>query len=76
MVITLDSQLEAALIESARKRGVSPNDLAVNALRERFMAATPENLTHEEWRQRLRSAATNCGVSLSHEDLGSEWLYD
>jgi hypothetical protein len=30
----------------------------------------------EEWLRRLRSAATDCGVSLSHEALSSEGLYD
>lgn len=30
----------------------------------------------EEWLRRLRSAATDCGVSLSNEALSSEGLYD
>ena len=34
-------------------------------------AATPE-----EWLRRLRSAASDCGISLSNEALSSEGLYD
>jgi hypothetical protein len=30
----------------------------------------------EEWLRRLRSAATDCGVSISNEALSSEGLYD
>ena len=39
---------------------------------------TPTNtdLTHDEWMRRLRSAASDCGVSLSNEALSSEGLYD
>ena len=39
MVITLDPELEAALNEQARRQGVAPEVLALNALRERFLAA-------------------------------------
>jgi hypothetical protein len=30
----------------------------------------------EEWLRRLRSAASDCGVSLSNEAVSSEGLYD
>lgn len=33
-------------------------------------------LAKEEWLRRLRSAATDCGVSLANEALSSEGLYD
>jgi predicted DNA-binding antitoxin AbrB/MazE fold protein len=32
--------------------------------------------TQKEWLRRLRSAATDCGVSLSNEALSREELYD
>ena len=32
--------------------------------------------SRQDWLQRLRSAATDCGVSLSNEALSSEGLYD
>ncbi len=38
MVITLGHDLEAALNDQARKQGVSPELLALDALRERFLA--------------------------------------
>ena len=75
MVITLDPELEAALKETASQRGVSPEVLALTALRERFLApalAPPR----DEWERRLRSAATDCGVSLSNEAVSSEGLYE
>ena len=39
MVITLGPEVEAALNEVARRQGVAPDVLAVNALRDRFLAA-------------------------------------
>lgn len=75
MVITLDSVLEAALNESARRQGITPEVLALNALRERFLS--PVLLEpRDEWERRLREAATDCGVSLSNEALSREELYD
>lgn len=38
MVIILDPELEAAINESAGRQGVAAEVLAVNALRERFLA--------------------------------------
>jgi hypothetical protein len=76
MVITVNSELESALKELARRHGVSPEVLAVNALRERFLApdATPE--PRDEWERHLLQAATDCGVSLSHSALSSQGLYE
>jgi hypothetical protein len=75
MVITVESELEAALNELARKQGVAPEAFALQALRERFLppALTPPR---DEWERRVRSAATDCGVSLSDEAVSSEGLYD
>ncbi len=77
MVITLGPDLEAALNEQARQQGVSPEDLALNALRERFLP--PPRFQFEprdEWERKLLEVATDCGVSLSNETLSSEGLYD
>jgi hypothetical protein len=75
MVITLDPELEAALNDVARQKGIAPEALAVQALRQGFLAPT---LTppQEEWEQLLRSTGTDCGVSLSNEAVSSEGLYD
>lgn len=74
MVITLDPELAAALRERARRQGINPETLALNALRERFVASVPE--PRDEWERRLLSAASDCGVSLSNEAVSSEGLYD
>jgi len=76
MVITLGPDLEFALNDLARKQGVAPEILALNALRERFLAPTLQIPSRDEWERRLRSAATDCGVSLSNEAVSSEGLYD
>jgi len=74
MVITLTPELEAALKESARRQKVAPEVLALNALRERFVAAAIQ--PHDEWERRLLGAASDCGVSVPHSAVGSEGLYD
>ena len=75
MVITLGPDLECALNDLARKQGVSPEVLAVTALRERFLAPALRLQPRDEWERRLLEAATDCGVALSHEAVSSEGLY-
>lgn len=75
MVITLGPDLDAALHEAARQRGVAPEILALDTLRERFLADLPIQ-PRDDWERRLLEAATDCGVSLSHEAVGSEGLYE
>ncbi len=76
MVITLPPQLEAVLSEQARRRGVAPEVLALDALRERFLAGSGALEPRDEWERRLLEAATDCGVSLSNEAVSSEGLYE
>jgi hypothetical protein len=75
MVITLDPELEAALSEMARRQGVAPEVLALNVLREHFLAADLLE-PRDEWERRLRSLAKDCGVSLSNWAVSSEGIYD
>jgi hypothetical protein len=75
MVITLGPELEAALNEEGKRRGVAPEALAVNALCERFLAQTVLQ-PRDEWERRLLEAASDCGTALSHEAVSSEGLYD
>ena len=75
MVVTLDPKLEAALREQAKRKGVAPEELALNVLRERLLVATPLE-PRDEWERGLLEAARDCGVSLSNEALSSEGLYD
>jgi hypothetical protein len=76
MVITLGPELEAALNEQARRKGLSPEVLALNALRERFLVPPPAGESRDEWERRLRQIATDCGVTLPDAALSSEGLYE
>jgi predicted transcriptional regulator len=76
MVITLDPDLEAALNELAHRQGVPPEVLAVNALRERFLAPGSRLQPRDEWERRLLGAATDCGVALPHAAVSSEGIYE
>lgn len=76
MVITLGPDLEAALNDLARKQGIAPEVLALNALRERFLATARQIQPRDEWERRLLEAATDCGVALSDEAVSSEGLYE
>jgi hypothetical protein len=72
MVITLPPRLEAALSEQARRRGVAPEVLAVDALRDRFLPIEPR----DEWERRLFGCAIDCGVSVPDSALTSDALYE
>jgi hypothetical protein len=75
MVITLGPDLEAALSEQAHRQGVTPEALALVALRERFLpAAVPQ--PRDEWERRLLGLAKDCGVSLPDWAVSREALYD
>lgn len=76
MVITLGPDLEAALDEVAHTQGVAPETLALDALRERFLAAAVRLQPRDEWERGLLNAARDCGVSLPDSALSSEALYD
>lgn len=76
MVITLGLDLEAVLSDLARKHGVAPEDLALNALRERFLANAVRLEPRDEWERGLLDAARDCGVSLPNSALSSEGLYE
>lgn len=75
MVINLDPELEAALKDVARDKGVAPEVLALNILRERIVSMA-ELLPRDEWERGLLEAATDCGVSLSDWAVSSEGIYD
>jgi hypothetical protein len=76
MVITLGPELEKALNDLARRRGVPPEVLALEALRDRFLAPTRPNQPEDEWVRRLRQVATDCGVALSDAAVSSEGIYE
>ncbi len=74
MVITLGPELEAALNDQARRKGVTPEALALKTLRERFVGSQIQ--PRDDWERRLLAAASDCGVSLSNEAVSSEGLYE
>jgi hypothetical protein len=76
MVVHLSPELEAALNEQAQRQGVAPEALALDALRERFLAPASAIQPRDEWEQCLLGAATDCGVSPPHAALSSEGLYE
>lgn len=80
MTLTIPPEIEATLVEQARRWRSTPEDVALDTLRARLPAnadASPERLaTHEEWAALIRSLARECGVSPPHEALSSEALYD
>jgi hypothetical protein len=76
MVITLTPQLEAALSDQARQRGVAPEVLALDALREHFLPASDPLEPRDEWERRLLGMAKDCGVSLSDAALSREEMYE
>jgi hypothetical protein len=75
MVVTLEPKLEAALKEQASRQGIAPEELALNVLRERLLAAAPLEPRDELERGSL-AAARPCGVSLSNEAVSSEGIYN
>ena len=76
MVITLPTDLTAALSEQARRRGVAPEALALDVLRQRFPSVSADLEPRDEWERRLLGLAKDCGVSLSDEALSREELYE
>ena len=76
MNIPLTPELEAALHQLAVQKGVSLQELALEALRERFLAGTAPAEPSSQWEQIVLGIGSDCGVSLPHSTLSSEGLYD
>jgi hypothetical protein len=69
-------QLEAALNEEARRRGVAPETLALEVLRAQFLSNRPVVEPQDNWERRLFGAAIDCGVSVPDSALSSDGLYE
>ncbi|MGI9057397.1 MAG: hypothetical protein ACR2H5_02360 [Ktedonobacteraceae bacterium] len=66
--------------EQARQQGVSPETLVLDSLREMFVAkqmrpSVPWIEPRDDWERRLANIGTNCGISLTDEQAGSEGIY-
>jgi hypothetical protein len=76
MVINLTPQLEAALTEQAQRRGIDPQTLALDVLRDRFLPRPPAVEPLDDWERTLFGAALDCGVSIPNWALSSDGLYE
>jgi hypothetical protein len=76
MVLHLTPQLEAALNEQARKRGVAPEAIALAALQQQFLPQPMPVAPRDDWERRLFDAAIDCGVSVPDSALSSDGLYE
>lgn len=76
MVIQLTPQLQASLAEEAGRRGVTPEELAIKALQERFPPKVAAVVPQDEWERRLAAIAKDFGVAPPLEAMTSEGLYD
>jgi hypothetical protein len=77
MTIHLSSHWENLLSQKAAQEGTTPEALVLAALRDKYAqdqsATAPPN---NQWESLVRGIGQNCGVSLSHEAVSSEGLYD
>jgi hypothetical protein len=76
VVITLEPELEAALKKAALHRGVAPELLVLDALRQHFLHTSPAVAPHDGWELRLLGMARECGVSLPDSALSRQSLYE
>jgi hypothetical protein len=76
MVLNLTPDVENALKEQARQRGIAPEDLALQTLQERFQPRPLPFEPRDEWERRLLAIAIPCGVSLPDSALSSDGLYE
>jgi hypothetical protein len=76
MEIVVPSDVRTALAESAKVRGLTPEAMAVELLRERLVPAQPAIVPQDDWERRLLGAAKDYGVSLPPEALTSEGIYE
>jgi hypothetical protein len=75
MVLRLPSELESALKQRAEQAGTNAQDLALTALRERFLPpAVPRSA--EDRIELLHASIKDYGVSLPDSALTSEGIYD
>lgn len=76
MTLTLDQTLEKSLKLYAKAHSISPEDLALNALREKFPPQTVSREPLDDWERNLMSIGKDCGVSLPDSAFSSEGLYE
>jgi hypothetical protein len=76
MVINVRPELEAVLREVSQQQGITPEDLVLIALHERFLPSAKAIEPQDEWDRRLLAGVMNCGGSILNSALRREELYD
>ena len=77
VVVELDAELEAAIRKVAVSYDASPEAMALNVLRQRFLRKPVVPLIpRDDWERELLAIAVDCGVSLPDSAITSEALYD
>ena len=76
MTITLSPEVQAALERESRQQGTTPESLVMAALCEKFALPLIAPQAQDDWEKLVLGIGTDCGVSLSHEALSSEGVYE
>ena len=76
MTIELSPDMEQAVAAAARRHGLTPEDLVLQAVREKVKNRPALGEPRDDWERLLRSAASPAGVSLTDEQCSSENFYD
>ena len=80
MTITLTPDIEQAIAEKANQQGIAAETIVLEALRVQFVL--PKNSSNvpiaaqDEWEKRILGLGMDCKVSLPHEAVSSEGLYE
>lgn len=74
MVIKVPADIEADLVQAARKLGVTPEGFVLDTLRARLANAPVDG--RDDWDVLLLAAGSRAGVSLPDEATTREALYD
>lgn len=76
MTITLSPEVQAALERESRQQGTTPESLVMAVLCEKFVLSPTALRAEDDWEKLVLGIGTDCGVSLSHEALSSEGVYE
>ena len=75
--ITFTPDMEQAVADAARQRGLTPEDLVLQAVQEKVGTARPAlREPRDDWERLLASLPVDAGVSLTDEQCSSENFYD
>jgi len=76
VTIELGSELETRLAAMAQQSGKTPEEFALEVLRQRVLPRVWRDEPRDDFERLLREVGSPCGVSLSDEALSREEMYD